>query len=112
MKNTKDFTAIVMQKKETLDILETLFESLARLEDDVRKDWGVVGTKQKTKWSDEQGKSLPVYIDNNGQETFEVTDNPKIVDDYDYYEKKEFTDRDKARLASIEAIRETLANLA
>lgn len=110
--NTKDFATMVMEKKEILDVLETLMESLGRMEEDAHKTWGKVGTRQKTKWSDEQGGSIPVYLDEDGNETFTVTDTPKIVDDYDYIEKPELDDRDKARINAINTIRETLASLA
>jgi len=110
--NTKDFKAVVMEKKEMLDIIEDLLETLGRREEDVSKTWGKVGTKQKTKWSDDQGESLPVWLDENDEETFENTGKPKIVDDYDYYEKAELDDRDRARLAAINKVRETLAALA
>lgn len=110
--NTKDFRTIVMEKKETLDIIENLMETLGRYEEDARKDWGVVGTKQREKWDDSQGVSRLVYLDENGEETFEDTGKPKIVDKYDYFEKKELDDRDRARLAAIDKIRETLASLA
>ena len=110
--NTKDFRSMVMEKKETLDILETLMESLGNMEEDAHRTWGKVGTCQKTRWSDDQGRSLPVYIDEDGKETFIVTDIPKIVDDYDYIEKSELDDRDKARINAINTIRETLASLA
>ena len=112
MKNTKDFNTIIMEKKETLDVLESLLEKLSYLEDDARKEWGKVGTKQRERRNDATGEYAPVYLDENGEETFEDTGRPKIVDDYDYIEKKEFTDRDKARFAAIDKIRDTLAALA
>ena len=108
----KDFNTIIMEKKETLDVLETLLEKLSNIEDDARKEWGKVGTKQRERYNDATGEYAPVYLDENNEETFENTGKPKIVYDYDYIEKKEFTDRDKARLAAINTIRDLLATLA
>ena len=110
--NTKDFNTIIMEKKETLDVLESLLEKLSYLEDETRKEWGKVGTKQRERRNDATGEYAPVYLDENNEETFENTGKPCIVDDYDYYEKKEFSDRDKARFAAIDKIRDTLAALA
>lgn len=112
MKNTNDFTTTIMEKKETLDILESLMEKLGNLEDDTRKDWDVIGTKQRERLNDATGEYAPVYLDENDVETFENTGKPKMVNDYGYVEKKEFTDRDKARLTAIDKIRDLLVTLA
>ena len=113
MKNTKDFSAVVMEKKEMLDILETLMESLSSLEENTRLEWRATGEReQSTRWNDELKQTCPVFEDENGQHTFEDTGKPWMVDCYDNLPKLEFTDRDNARLAAIQRVRETLAALA
>ena len=113
MKNTKDFSAVVMEKKEMLDILENLMTSLESLEENTRLEWRATGEKeQATRWNDEVSHSCPVFEDENGKRTFEDTGKPWMVDCYDNLPKLEFTDRDNARLAAIQRVRETLAALA
>ena len=110
--STKDFTAVVMEKKATLEVLEELMDKLSTIEENTRKEWGYVGEVQKTRWCEAEDTILPVYLDEEGNETFEVTKAPKIVNDYDFIEKKEFTSQDEAKFRAIEKICETLANLA
>lgn len=108
--NTKDFSTLIMEKKETLDIIEDLLAILASKEEDCGKEWAKVGTKQKKKWNGDEDQL--VWMDGEGNQTLENTGKPYMVDDYDYVAKAVLSDRDKARLSAIEKIRETLASLA
>ena len=113
MKNTKDFATLVMEKKATLEILEILMEKLSSLEDDYTKEWACTGeTEQKTSWNRETEKSEKVWLDADGNRTFENTGVPCMVDCYDYMPKKEYTEKDKAQLEALNKVRETLASLA
>ena len=113
MKKTTDFAAIVMEKKEMLSILQECMELLDRLDDDARKEFRATGDQeQSSRWNDEEGKSCPVYLDEDGKQTFEVTDIPCMVDTYDYLPKLEFTKEDEAKLSAIEKVKQTLAALA
>ena len=109
--NTKDFSTLIMEKKEALDIIEDLLATLATKEEDCGKEWAKVGTVQKKKWTDEGGYQS-VWMDDEGKQTLENTGKPYMIDDYDYVAKAVLDDRDKARLSAIEKIRETLASLA
>ena len=113
MKKTTDFAAIVMEKKEMLSILQECMELLDRIDKDSRLEWRETGeVEQRTKWNDEERKSCPVYLDEDGKQTFEVTDTPCMVDKYDYLPKLTFTKEDEAKLSAIEKVKQTLAALA
>lgn len=117
MKNIekKDFSALIMEKKERLDILEQLIGTLNNIEIDTKQEWTITGTQsQLVRWNNETRKDELVWKDENGKRTFDqsITGEPYIVDDYDYMPKTEYNDRDKARLQAIELIRNTLADLA
>lgn len=111
----KDFSAIIMEKKERLDILDQLIGTLNNMELEAKKEWARTGTQsQLTRWCDETNQSELVWKDENGKKTFDqsITGEPYMVDDYDYMPKTEYSDRDKARLEAIELVRNTLAGLA
>ena len=109
MKNTKDFTTIVAEKKATLEVLEALMEKLSFEEEYVSLEYKKVGEHQRM---DEDGN--PLFINEAGERTPLDTGKPAMVNDYDYVKKlaEELTDKDKAKLTAIEKIRETLAALA
>ena len=109
MKNTKDFAQIVAVKKATLEVLETLMEKLAYEEEYVLFDYRKVGEEP---WLDDFGNQM--YYDEKGNRTSTITDKPAMKSIYDNVKKtdEEITERDKAKLAAIEKIRETLAALA
>lgn len=113
MKKTTDFAQVVMVKKEMLDILTECMDVLDRLDKEARLEWRATGEKeQATRWNKEQECSMPVYYDDNGERTFEVTDKPVMVDCYDNLPKLEYSKQDEARLSAIQQVRETLASLA
>ena len=109
MKNTKDFVQVVAEKKATLEVLEELMERLNSEENYVWIDYRCTGEVQR---EDSDGNLL--YIDENGNRTTEVTSTPCMKSRYEDVKKTdgELTDRDRAKLAAIEKIRETLAALA
>ena len=111
--NTKDFTKVVMEKKEMLDILEQCMELLGRLDDDVRMEWRSTGEmEQLTRWNDETKHTELVYKDEDGKKTFEDTGVPFMTDKYDNLPKLDYSERDEARISAIQKVRETLAALA
>ena len=111
--NGKDFTMVVLEKKAVLEVLEELMEKLGSMEAATKEEYRATGELyQLTRWDDATEKRRPVYVDSDDKDTFEVTDNPRMTEKYDYLPKLEFTDRDNAKLAAIDKIRETLASLA
>lgn len=113
MKNTKDFTTVVMEKKAMLEVLEALMEKLSSIEEDINKDWQPTGEKeQATSWDANIKESRLVWLDEDGKRTFEDTGRPCMKDCYDYLPKKNFTEQENAKLAAIEKVRDTLAALA
>lgn len=109
MKNTKDFTQIVAEKKATLEVLEALMEKLTYEEEYVLFEYKKVGEEP---WLDDFGNQM--YYDEDGKRTSTITDTPAMRGKYENVRKSddEMTDRDKAKLSAIEKIRETLASLA
>lgn len=113
MKKATDFTMVVMEKKQVLDILTDLMERLDRLDEDARLEWRATGEQeQRTRWNDETSNCDLVFMDEDGKQTFENTGKPWMVDKYDNLPKLEFSKEDEARLAAIEKVRQTLAALA
>ena len=107
MKETKDFKTIIMEKKATLDILDTLMSSLSYEEERVLFEYDKVGEEQRT---DDDGNLL--YIDKDGNKTTEVTDTPAMRNVYGDVKKEKLDERDTAKLSAINKIRDTLASLA
>lgn len=111
--NAQDFTAMVIEKKQLLGILERLMSTLDNMTDDTMKEWRTTGEQeQATRWNDEHEKSMPVYLDENNKRTFEVTDTPLMVDCYDTLPKLELSNEDKATLSAIDKVRKALIALA
>ena len=109
----KDFTMVVREKKEMLDVLEQCMELLGRLDEDVRMEWRSTGEmEQLTRWNDETRNTELVYKDEDGNKTFEDTGVPYMKEKYDNLPKLEYSERDEARIAAIQKVRETLAALA
>ena len=113
MKKTTNFTEVVMVKREMLDVLQECMEQLDRMKEEAKLEWRATGEQeQRTRWNDETEKCDPVFIGEDGKQTFEDTGKPWMVDKYDNLPKVEYSDRDKAKLEAIEKVRETLAALA
>lgn len=92
----------IKTKRITLEYLEQLMESLNRFEDDVKKEWAVVGKEEEQAkdwrtdellWEDEE-KTIPKYRDK-----------------YDYVPKKELDEDDKTKLDAINTIKKALEKL-
>ena len=113
MKKTTDFTMVVMEKREMLDVLQECMELLDRIDNETRLEWRTTGEQeQMTRWNDDIGESAPVYIDEDGNRTFEVTDKPYMTDCYDNLPKLKLEPRDEAKINAIARVRETIASLA
>lgn len=109
MKNTKDFATVVAEKKATLEVLEALMDKLSYEEEYVLLTYEKVGEEQR---KDADGNLL--YIDGEGNRTTEPTDTKCMKDVYADRKRTpdELNDRDLAKIAAIEKIRETLAAMA
>ena len=113
MKKTTNFTQVVMVKREMLDVLQEMMEKLDSMEQETKLEWRATGEQeQRTRWNDEINDCAPVFIGEDGKQTFEDTGKPWMVDKYDNLPKKEYSDRDTAKLEAIEKVRQTLAALA
>ena len=89
-------------KKEVISFIEVIFDVLDQREDNVRKDYLPVrdSDEQDTHWK-------------TGELLWEDEEKtiPKMKKVYDYVEKPELTDEDKAKLEAIEVIRTALEKL-
>ena len=97
--------ADIMTKKETLEVLERMFEVLDEIERDANTTWGLTGNLvPKRKWNSEKKKSEDV-LDDDGNVVMEEEYGtvPKKKDEYD--------DRDKAKLEAVKAVKVALEKL-
>ena len=89
-------------KKEVISFIEVIFDVLDQKEENVRKDFLPVrdSDEQDTNWK-------------TGELLWEDEEKtiPKMKKEYDYVEKPELTDEDKAKLEAIEVIRIALEKL-
>ena len=106
MKNNKDFSTIVMEKKELLNLVDRCMEELASFEKYRLCDAIEAGEKQGTNW---RGELL--YLDDENKTTTEDTGIPYMEKIYEYRLPKDPTDIQKAQMLALEKIRETLADL-
>lgn len=89
-------------KKEMLDLLQDIMTMLADKETEVSKEYKNVGKtdKQRTNWKtgelmwEDEEKTIPLYEDN-----------------WEYVDKEELTENDKARIEAINQIRTTIEKL-
>lgn len=109
MKNTTNYKEIFAQKKALMEALEETLTDIEYREKSILRIYKEVGEEQKT---DKDGNKL--YLDEYGERTTEVTDQPcmKAVYDEVMLDVSELDERDKARYDAIQKIKEAILALA
>jgi len=89
-------------KAQVLDIVKNFFETLDRYEEDTSQEYTVVGKtdEQAVDWHTKE----PLWED-------EEKTIPKYRDKYDYIQKENLDEDDKAKLEAINIVRATLEKL-
>lgn len=89
-------------KAQVLDIVKNFFETLDRYEEDTSQEYTVVGKtdEQAVDWHTKE----PLWED-------EEKTIPKYRDKYDYVQKENLDEDDKAKLEAINIVRATLEKL-
>ncbi len=109
MKNTKDYKEIFAQKKALLDVIEDVLSDIEYRETNLLRDYVADGQEPKT---DSEGR--PLYKDEYGEKTTEVTDTPIMRTLYKEVQKdlSQLDESEKARYDALQKIKETILALA
>lgn len=109
MKNTTNYKEIFAQKKALMEVIEDVLTDIEYRETSILRTYKEVGEEQRT---DKDGNKL--YLDEYGERTTEVTDQPcmKAVYDEVMQDVSELDERDKAKYDAIQKIKETILALA
>lgn len=109
MKNTKNYKELFAEKKALMDVLEDVLGDLEYRETSILRDYVENGQEPKT---DSEGN--PLYKDEYGETTTEVTDTPIMRTLYKDVKRdpSELDDRDKARYEAIQKIKDAILALA
>ena len=109
MKNTKNYKEVFAEKKALLDIIEEVLSDIEYRETSILRDYVENGQEQKT---DSEGR--PLYKDEYGEKTTEVTDTPIMRTLYKDVQRdpSELDDRDRARYEAIQKIKDAILALA
>ena len=109
MKNTTNYKEIFAQKKALMDVIEDVLSDIDYRETSILRDYVQDGQEPKT---DSEGR--PLYKDEYGEQTTEITDTPIMRNLYKEVQKdpSELDERDKARYDAIQKIKEAILALA
>lgn len=109
MKNTKNYKEIFAEKKAMMDVIEDVLTDIEYRETSILRTYKEVGEEQRT---DKDGNKL--YLDEYGERTTEVTDQPCMKSVYDevMQDVSELDERDKAKYDAIQKIKEAILALA
>ena len=111
MKNTNatNYKELFAQKKALMDVIEDVLSDIDYRETSLLRDYVEDGQEPKT---DNEGR--PLYKDEYGEKTTEVTDTPIMRTLYKEVQKdpSQLDERDKARYDAIQKIKEAILALA
>ena len=110
MANAKKMTIeeTIRTKKALMDVLEDVLEDINYREKSLLRDYVADGEEQRT---DSEGH--PLYLDEYGERTTEVTEQPVMKTIYKDIQRKpeDLEDRDKAKYEAIQIIKEKILEL-
>lgn len=109
MKNVVNYKEVFAQKKALMDVIEDVLSDIEYRETSILRNYVEDGQEQKT---DSEGK--PLYKDEYGQTTTEVTDTPIMRTTYKevQLDPLQLDERDKAKYDALQKIKEAILALA